>query len=820
MSESTVNDSAQNHEGQDSAASFQENSQLSSGLTRVLSLLQGVKQMSNGHYMALCPGHKDTIPSLSITETDSKILLKCFAGCQLDDILIPMGLEPKDLLLGGATPRKTDVKKEVTTYNYTDAEGKLLSQVVRYQPKSFSQRRPDGKGGWIWNLHGVHPVLYHLPEVLKAVREGRTVFIAEGEKDCDNLRGLGLVATTNPGGAGKWKPEYSAILTGANVVVLPDKDEVGRKHGQQVADSLHGKAATVKILELPGDKVKDATDWRDTGGTSKELDALVTARPIYQAPATNKTSQGRRLIELALGQGISLFRDQYGEACARTVVSGHFENWRLNSKDFKNYLGSLLYEKGEATSSDTIKNAISGLSGEALFGKQRQVCPLHNRVAWLDNAIYYDLSDDAWRVVKITPEGWEIVEKPPILFRRYRHQSPQVEPAKDGNPWLLFEVVRVPPELQLLVLVWVTSCLIPDIPHPVPVIHGPEGSAKSWLCYVIRNNIDPSLQRQLALGTQPRELVQTLDHNWCALFDNVTYLSEWQVDSLCRAVTGDGFSKRELYSDDDDYLYTFRRCVGLNTINPAVDRPDFLDRAILIALETIPDSERRGEAELSEKFSQLKPQILGGLFDTLAKALRIRPQVKLAEKPRMADFAEWGYAISQALGHTGDDFMDAYNANIKNRHKEILAGSTIGTVLMSFMADKLTWEGTATELLGLLTDDAEKMKVNTTSKGFPKAANALSSQLTKLETNLAKNGILIEKQTNVGEAKQRGFRIAKQPLSNEETSSTSSLSTTEAEKRDDGETLRDDGERRPETIRDDARDDELASRDDRDDIPL
>jgi hypothetical protein len=136
------------------------------------------------------------------------------------------------------------------TYDYTDETGKLLFQCVRYLPKAFGQRQPDGNGGWIWNLESVRRVLYRLPEVIKA----QTVTVAEGEKDADNLTELGLTATTNPMGAGKWRPEYSDTLRGKDVVIfsdVADKDGAGEKHVAQVIESLNELAKSIKRVMLP-----------------------------------------------------------------------------------------------------------------------------------------------------------------------------------------------------------------------------------------------------------------------------------------------------------------------------------------------------------------------------------------------------------------------------------------------------------------------------------------------------------------------------------------------------------------------------------------
>jgi len=158
----------------------------------------------------------------------------------------------------------SDLKKKsqiIATYDYTDEDGNLLYQAVRLSPKDFRQRRPDGKGGWIWKLEDTRRVLYQLPEVIK----DDMVFICEGEKDCDVLTSFGLTGTTNPGGAGKWKDEYSEFLKDKTVIILPENDDPGRAHGDDVAKNLQGKAKSTKIVKLPGLPEKgDISDWLET----------------------------------------------------------------------------------------------------------------------------------------------------------------------------------------------------------------------------------------------------------------------------------------------------------------------------------------------------------------------------------------------------------------------------------------------------------------------------------------------------------------------------------------------------------------------------
>lgn len=172
---------------------------------------------------------------------------------------------------------KPGPQRIVAAYDYFDANGVLAFQVLRLHPKTFRQRRPDGTGGWIWNLKGVASVPYRLPELV-AADPARVVLVPEGEKDVDRLRSLGFVATCNPAGAGKWKAAHSAALHGRRVVVLPDNDEAGEDHAAEVAASLRGMASAVAVLPLPRLQHKgDVSDWLGADGTADELQRLAAA---------------------------------------------------------------------------------------------------------------------------------------------------------------------------------------------------------------------------------------------------------------------------------------------------------------------------------------------------------------------------------------------------------------------------------------------------------------------------------------------------------------------------------------------------------------
>lgn len=228
-----------------------------------------------------CPAHDDSRPSLSIARNDQQdgVVFRCHAGCQVEDVVQSLGLALRDLYDEPRNPRQAPRSTVVSEYEYTDEGGELLYIVERHDPKAFRQRRPDGQGGWVWKLGDVRRVLYRLPEVQRAVVQGQTVYVPEGEKDVERLRAAGHVGTCNPGGAGKWRPEYADLLAGADVVVVADRDAPGRQHAVAVAASLEKVGATVRLLEPASGK--DVSEHLDAG---RGLDELV---PLADVPATS-----------------------------------------------------------------------------------------------------------------------------------------------------------------------------------------------------------------------------------------------------------------------------------------------------------------------------------------------------------------------------------------------------------------------------------------------------------------------------------------------------------------------------------------------------
>jgi hypothetical protein len=263
---------------------------MASEISLDLARLENIKPQPDGSIRAACPACRSVGSDKScnhlLIEPDGKF------GCAKNP---GDGEHRKEIfkLAGNRTataPGTNGSPKQLDcVYNYRDANGEIVFQVVRFKnPKTFRQRRPDGKCGWAWNMKGIAHVLYRLPDILKAKAGGKPILIAEGEKDSDCLAKHGFTATTNVGGAGKWIDAYNEILRDCDCIIIADKDGPGQAHAQLVASNLHGIAKSVRILELPdtnGKPVKDAHDFFAAGGTQADLIALADAEPEWTPQA-------------------------------------------------------------------------------------------------------------------------------------------------------------------------------------------------------------------------------------------------------------------------------------------------------------------------------------------------------------------------------------------------------------------------------------------------------------------------------------------------------------------------------------------------------
>lgn len=429
---------------------------------------------------------------------------------------------------------------------------------------------------------------------------------------------------------------------------------------------------------------------------------------------------------------------------------------KLRSRAFKQFISHHIYKNFKKTvSAETISNIIQLLEGKAVFDGEEH--DLDVRIAEHGDAIWYDLGNGC--VVHIDKSGWRISATPPILFKRFSHQTVQVNPISGGSINDLYNFVNLQSEDdKLLFLVYTIASFIPNFSHPLLVLYGPQGAGKTTPLRLLKSLVDPSILKTLTAPDAGREFVQLASHHYFLFLDNLSSIPNWLSDALARACTGDGFTKRELFSDDDDIIYSFQRTIVLNGINLVVQKADLLDRSILLGLERISKDKRREEQEFWKEFDKLKPGILGAIFDCVTLALIEYPNISLDSHPRMADFARWGCAIARSLGFEDEEFLAAYYRNINSQNDAAIEASPVGTAILTLMDDRDEWEGTATDLLNELERIAEKIKINIKSRDWPKDPSWLTRKIQLIHSNLAEQGLQV---TRVENSRPRKILIQK-----------------------------------------------------------
>ena len=644
-------------------------------------------------------------------------------------------------------------------------------EVVLYQARPDQPRMRDGKivkyetPAKSRMALDVPPTVRHLlgnPHV--------PLFLTEGVKKADALASRGVCAVAllgvwnfrgmnDQGGKTLLAGFESIAVNGRNVFVVYDSD-VMLKPAVAAAMSrlgavLNSRDAHTRYVYLPtgpnGEKV-GVDDYLVQGHSVEDLFALATTdlRTVSDDAGEDEEPATQSDALVAIGRNEYLFHDPQGTPFARLTVGEHLETWALHSKSFKRWLRHQYFTRhGKAPGSDAVANALGVLEGIAVFEGPGH--PLSVRVARHEEAIWYDLSDDQWRAVRIDEHGWAVVDRPPPIFRRYAHQAPQVTPLAGGDLSQIFTFLNVHPASRTLLACWLVVAFVPDVPHPVPDFHGEKGAGKTIGQRVLRRLIDPSHVETLSFGGDVREVVQQLAHHYCPLYDNLDGLPAWLSDLLCRAVTGEGFSKRELYSDDDDVIYAYRRVILLNGVNVVAQRSDLLDRSVLVELQRITPEQRREERAFWAEFEAARPQLLGAIFDALSRAMAVYDGVTLPALQRMADFTRWGASAAEALGMEADAFVQAYATNLGVQTREAIEGDLVGSAVMALMEHWEEWSGTPTELLAALEETGETNRLFRRSasgkvddRRWPGAPHILSRRLKHVMSNLADLGLVLE----------------------------------------------------------------------------
>lgn len=446
-----------------------------------------------------------------------------------------------------------------------------------------------------------------------------------------------------------------------------------------------------------------------------------------------KPSQATQLVEIVENHDVYLFHDHQQRAFAKIDIDGHYEVIEVKRKAFRRWLQRRFYiEFDKAPGSQAVQDAIGVIEGKALFAGQQH--DVHVRVAGYNGNVYIDLADPEWRVVRVTPNGHEIQESPDVYFRRPPGMLALPAPAPGGAISDLERFVNLQDDDFVLFKSQIHMALNPYGPYTPTALLGGQGRGKSTNAKIFRRLVDPNVSDLRAEPREVRDLMIAATNGWICAFDNVSRLSDWLSDAICRLATGGGFATRELYADADEIIFEAKRPVILNGIEDFIVRNDLLDRSVLLYPPEIDGKNRRSEEGFWQEFDEAHPGIFGSLLEAVSAALRNKHQVRIPELPRMADYAIWATAAETALDIETGNFMKAYKQNRAGAVAVILEASRIANYISKLMKNRAEWRGTATDLLDALNGLADESTQR--AKDWPRSPQKMSNDLRRLAPTL------------------------------------------------------------------------------------
>lgn len=435
------------------------------------------------------------------------------------------------------------------------------------------------------------------------------------------------------------------------------------------------------------------------------------------------------------------------------TVNDHKETIDLGSPLAIQWLKTLYFEEnGDIHSDETFSNVLSMMGAQAKQAEETQRVTIYNRIAMTGDAIYYDLCSPDWKAVKITKENYEIVklnDDTPI-FTRKQQQSPQVLPKKEKNDTLdkLIKLLRVSKPDQEIFKIHLITLFLEKYPIPMIIVSGEHGSTKSTLTRTIARIVDPSAMNISSIPTNTGDIALHLNSRYISNFDNVSEISQDVSDMLCRAITGEGFSKRKLYTDSNEIIWNYKRKILLNGISPVLEFPDFKERSIFYETVPIREDERMSEEEFNARLESLMPSILHEIFTILSYVLlmyrRIKKEIKT--KPRMADFTIFGECISRMLKNLDLAFVEAYKNKLDNDSLKMVDSYPIVKIIIEIIQNEKSLEASMEEFYKKVCEIATANQIDTRSKEikFPHAINQLSRQINQLKSTLRKHDLEIQ----------------------------------------------------------------------------
>ncbi len=558
-------------------------------------------------------------------------------------------------------------------------------------------------------------------------------------------------------------------------------------------------ALEARLARLAASPLDDYRDRREEeaeeiGWQVEQLDAAVAERraartAVVQPNSTatarrygdaddaddaGRQSERDRIVEAVLDTGAVFWRDATDKAFCTIQVDNRTMRFPVRSESFKRLIRYLYGVKNmvatrggkgalhpAAASDAALREAVNALDAVAMMAERRantrpRSCFGQPGEVWLD------LGDESWRAVKVTRDGWMVVDGADVPLIRPTGVLALPTPEKGGSVDLLRRFFgRGGEDAFMLITAWLVSALHPKGPYPVLALDGEQGSGKTTLCRMLRALVDPNEVDLAPIPRDERDAVIACSNGTVLALDNISAITPEMADVLCRIATGSGFRTRRLYSDNDEFIVRVCNPVLLNGIPALLARGDLADRALAITLPKMPDAQRAPEAALWQDFEAARPKLLGLLLTALSRALQNMDTIQLGSLPRMADFARLACAAVPAFGWTAQEMLATLDRNRAAAVQAVIDGDPVASAVASLAQERAEkrlgpWEGTPSDLLLILAsqipDDRRR------ERDWPKDPTRLSQAIRRCAPSLRPAGIEVEQWR---EPQARKIRIAR-----------------------------------------------------------
>ena len=455
-------------------------------------------------------------------------------------------------------------------------------------------------------------------------------------------------------------------------------------------------------------------------------------------------------------RSLESWQDQHGRPFITVPGCSGNSHLRVNSEQALRWIMcQVMEETPEIATTRQARETIRQLEGKSWGGERHEVAV---RSSLDQGRVCIDLADDEGRVVLVEPEGWRVVPGSDVSTRFNRSSGTGPLPVPERNPSGpdLRDVLNLACDDQYILFCGsLVAALWPKGPRFVTVLQGRQGTAKTTMGRVFVSLTDPHNNPVRSFPGSEQDLALSCMDRRVLLFDNLSGLRQSQSDQLCRVSSGAAHATRKLYTTDEISVTPSEASLVLTGIGSVLERPDAIDRAIILNLSRIPSGSISAEEELQARFETARPHLFALLVEGLWLALKNRNTIE-AELPRMADASRVAAASMPAFGFDPADFFAAYRRNEGEAYRSAVEASPIGEALMDLVRDKGEWEGTHTALLGELDCYLTNGR---RGPGWPRAANALSREITRLLPAIERQGVSVEYSRSADSSSRKLIRL-------------------------------------------------------------